>query len=194
MKRRFTLLELVVVIAIIALSTALAVATLRGESDVQKLKNFSMNLEEYFSRVRYRATEEGETWEVYFDAGSRTFTACCRMTAAEYEKRSLDGDSPPPVLKFTCPENITVSAVEKNADNKVETVEKRVSIVEQRRQDEAEASADYLPEGEKLLYFYSDGFVGGSHQLEIKCGKVSRAFEVSTLTGRLTEVKPEDAR
>jgi len=194
MKRRFTLLELVVVIAIIALSTSLAVSTLRGESDKQKLENFSLNLDAYFSRVRYRATEEGETWEVYFDADTRTFAACRRMSAAEHEELSLNGDAPPPLLKFKCPEKIDVTGSEKDADGKVETVEKRVSVVEQRKLDEEDANAEYLPEGVRMFYFYPDGFVGGKHLLEIKCGELSRTLEVSALTGRLVETKPEDVK
>lgn len=194
MKRRFTLLELVVVIAIIALSSALAVATLRGESDKKKLENFSTNLDAYFARVRYRATEEGQTWEVYYNADTRSFAACRRMSAAEHEAQTLDGDAPPPVLKFTCPEKITLTGTEKEAENKVETVEKRVSVVEQRKQDEEDANAEYIPEGTRMFYFYPDGFVGGSHRLEIKCGDEARALEVSSLTGRLIEVKPEDTK
>ena len=192
MKRRFTLLELVVVIAIIALSSALAVSALRGETDQKALENFSLNLDAYFARVRYRATEEGETWEVYYNADTRTFAACRRMTAAEHEEQALDGDAPPPVLKFTCPEKIELTGTEKDAENKVETIEKRVSVVEQRKQDEEDANAEYVPEGVRMFFFYPDGFVGGSHRLEMKCGDLAKTLEVSALTGRLVEVKPED--
>lgn len=194
MKRRFTLLELVVVIAIIALSSALAVSALRGESDQRALENFSLNLDAYFARVRYRATEEGETWEVYYNADTRSFAACRRMSAAEHEEQTLNGDAPPPVLKFTCPEKIELTGTEKDADKKVETVEKRVSVVEQRKQDEEDANADYVPEGVRMFYFYPDGFVGGSHLLEMKCGNLSKTLEVSSLTGRLVEVKPEETK
>ena len=194
MKRRFTLLELVVVIAIIALSSALAVAALRGESDAQKLEKASVGLEEYFARVRYRATEEGATWEVYFNADARSFAACRRMTAAEHEELTLDGEAPPPVLSWKIPADVTMTGEEKDIDNKVETVEKRVSIVEQRRQDEEDANSDHIPEGVRMFYFYSDGFVGGDHRLEIKCGDLARTLEVSALTGRLIEIKPEDGK
>jgi len=190
-RRRFTLIELVVVIAIIALSTAFAVATLRGESDTQKLENVTVSLEEYFARVRYRATEDGETWEVYFNADARTLSACRRMSAAEHEALQLDGEAPPPVLSWNFPENVTVTGEEKDADRKIETVEKRVSVVEQRRQDEDEANAEYTPGGERMFYFYPDGFVGGAHRLELKCGELGRTLEVSPLTGQLIEVKTE---
>ena len=43
-----------------------------------------------------------------------------------------------------------------------------------------------------MFFFYPDGFVGGSHRLEMKCGDLAKTLEVSALTGRLVEVKPED--
>ena len=193
-RRRFTLMELVVVLAIITLSTTLAVATLRGESDARQLENASVGLEEYFARVRFRATEDGETWEMYYDADGRSFAACRRMTAAEHEARQLDGDAPPPVLSWKLPEKIEMIGEEKVSGSQVETVGKRVSVVEQRRQEEDDAKAEFVPVGERMFYFYPDGFVGGSHRLEIKCGERSRTLEVSALTGRLIEVKPEEAK
>ena len=188
---RFTLIELVVVLTVIALSTALGVSTLRGESDSRTLENFSLNLGAYFSRVRYRATEEGCTWDVYLDAENRTFSACRRMTAAEHETQVLNAEDPPPVLKWSYSEKITLTGVENRGEPVVETVEKRVSIVEQRRQDEEMANADYVPPGERMFCFYADGFTGGTHRLEVECGPLTRQYEVSTLTGRLIEVKEE---
>ena len=189
MGSRFTLLELVVAIAVISLSTALAVSSFRGESDARAMEDFTLNMEAYFSRVRYRATEEGTTWEVYVDVSSRTFAACRRMTVAEHEELLYGDDAPPPVLKWRYPEKITLSGEDKSAENTVETVDKKVSIVEQRREEEDMANADYVPEGVRMFYFYADGFVGGSHRLNAECGQISRAWEVSPLTGRLIEIK-----
>lgn len=194
MRRNFTLLELVVAMAVIALSTGLAVATFRGESDSRSMDDFLLNLDAYFSRVRYRATEEGCTWEVYFDQADRTFHACRRMTAAEHEEQESGDGAPPPVLKWSYPEKITLSAVEIGGEDAVETVDKKVSIVEQRRADADAANADYVPPGDRTFYFYADGFVGGAFRLEAECGSVSRALEVSPLTGRLIEIEPEAER
>ena len=194
MLRRFTLLELVVVITVIALSTALAVTTLRSESDARAMENFSQNLEAYFARVRFRATEEGCTWDVYLDADKRAFAACRRMTAAEHEELSLSDETPPPVLRWSYPEKITLTATENHGEPVVETAEKKVSIVEQRQQDEDMANAEYLPGGERMFRFYADGFVGGTHLVEVECGAVSRKYEVSPLTGRLIEVKEEESK
>ena len=192
MDRRFTLLELVVVITVIALSTALAVTTLRSESDARAMENFSQNLDAYFGRVRYRATEEGCTWDVFIDTDARTLAACRRMTAAEHEELSFSDEAPPPVLRWNYPEKITLSAVENRGEPVVETAEKKVSIVEQRRQDEDTANAEYLPAGERTFRFYADGFVGGTHLVEVECGELARKYEISPLTGRLIEVRDEE--
>ena len=194
MKRRFTLLELVVVIAIIALSTAMAVTTLRGESDGRKLRDLSLNFDAYLSRVRFRATEEGETWEVYLDEQSRTFSACRKMSAAEYEEYSEDNDAPPPVLKWSYSEKFTISTIEIGEEEGVEIIDKKLTPVEIRREKEEQENSEYRPAGVRIFYFYADGFVGGAFQLEMKCGEVVRTFEVSPLTGRLLEVKPEEAK
>lgn len=191
MLRRFTLLELVVAMAVIALSTGLAVTAFRGESDVRAMENFMLNLESYFARVRYRATEEGVTWEVYFDDATRTFSACRHMTVSEHEELLYSDGAPPPVLKWRHPEKIAVAGVDVRPETTIETINQRVSLVEQRREEEETAGADYAPAGVRLFYFYADGFVGGTRRLEAQCGEISRIMEVSPLTGRLIELREE---
>ena len=192
MRRQFTLLELVVVIAVIALSTGLAVTTFRGESPARAMDSFSLNLDSYFARVRFRATEDGETWEVYLDASEHTFTACRKMSAAEYEEYSEDNDAPPPVLKWSYPEKFLIGAVETGDDAEVEIVDKKLTPVEIRREEAEQAEAEYRPAGVRLFYFYADGFVGGcGNRIKIDLEPLSRLYEVSPLTGRLLEVKEE---
>ena len=194
MRRSFTLLELVVVIAVIALSSGLAITAFRGESPSQSLENFSLNLDSYFARVRFRATEEGATWEVYLDEQERTFTACRKMTAAEYEEYSEDNDAPPPVLKWRYPEKFTIGTIEIGEDEGVEIVDKKLTPMEIRREEEEQANAEYRPAGVRLFYFYADGFVGGcGNQLKIELEPLSKLYEVSPLTGRLLEVRDDAA-
>ena len=193
MRRPFTLLELVVVIAVIALSTGLAVTTFRGETPARAMDNFSLNLDSYFARVRFRATEDGATWEVYLDAQEHTFTACRKMSAAEYEEYTEDNDAPPPVLKWTYPEKFLIDAVEIGDEEGVEIVEKKLTPAEIRREDEEQANAEYRPAGVRLFYFYADGFVGGcGNRLKIELEPLTKLYEVSPLTGRLLEVKDEE--
>ena len=193
MRRPFTLLELVVVIAVIALSTGLAVTTFRGESPARAMDNFSLNLDSYFSRVRFRATEDGATWEVYLDTQEHTFTACRKMSAAEYEAYTEDNDAPPPVLKWSYPEKFFISAVEIGDEADVEIVDKKLTPAEIRREDEEQANAEYRPAGVRLFYFYADGFVGGcGNRLKVELEPLSKLHEVSPLTGRLLEVREEE--
>ena len=193
MKRHFTLLELVVVIAVIALSTGLAVTSFRGESPSQLLESFSRNLDTFLARVRFRATEDGATWEVYLDPGTRVLTACRKMSAAEHEEYAEENDAPPPVLKWEYPEKIAITTVEIGEEDTVEIVDKKLTPIEIRREDAEQADAEYRPEGVRLFYFYADGFVGGcGNRLRIECETLSRTWEVSPLTGRLLEVKEED--
>ncbi len=191
----FTLLEVIVVMAVISLSTALAVSSFRGESAARAMENFALNLESYFARVRYRATEEGNTWEVYFDAPSRTFSACRRMTAAEYRELEENEEAPPPVLRWSYQEKFTVSSIEMGEEAEVEIIDRKLTPREIRQQEEDMANAEYIPSGIRMFFFYADGYVGGSgNRLAVSCGNLSRSFEVSPLTGRVLELPPEEAR
>ncbi len=71
----FTLLELVVVIAIIAITTTLAVSVFRGESPVRKLENSALGFEAFCARVRYSAMENGSDRVVAFDPSAKRFVA-----------------------------------------------------------------------------------------------------------------------
>ena len=72
-RKLFTLLELVVVIAIIAITTTLAVSAFRGESPVQKMNNAALGFESWCARVRYAAMENGADRIVAFNPDERVF-------------------------------------------------------------------------------------------------------------------------
>ena len=69
----FTLLELVVAIAIIALTTALAVVSFRGESPVQQLNSAGLRFEAFCAKARFQAMENGGDRVVMFYPETRTF-------------------------------------------------------------------------------------------------------------------------
>lgn len=73
--RPFTLLELMAVIAIIAITGTLAVSVFRGESPSRKLENAALGFEAYCARVRYAAMENGSDRVVAFNPSTRRFTA-----------------------------------------------------------------------------------------------------------------------
>mgnify|MGYP000870757033 CR=1 FL=1 len=83
----FTLLELMVVMAIIAITTTLAVSTFRGESPTRKVENASLSFHAFCARVRYAAMENGSDRVVAFDPATRRFVA-------EDPNAAIDDDSP----------------------------------------------------------------------------------------------------
>lgn len=96
-KSSFTLLELVAVMAIIALTTALAVSTFRGNSPARQLDEAELELETFFARVRYQAQEQGEDKLVCFDPELRRFQM-------DTPTQSDTVEPEPPHLQWTLPE------------------------------------------------------------------------------------------
>lgn len=87
----FTLLELMVVMAIIAITTTLAVSTFRGESPARKVENASLSFHAFCARVRYAAMENGADRVIAFDSAARRFVA-------EDPDAAIDDDSPATVV------------------------------------------------------------------------------------------------
>lgn len=92
----FTLIELMVVIAIIGVITMLAVPNLRGESDRYRLE---VNAKKIASVLRYaqtRAVSDGKVWRVNFDTASvpakiRAYPKSTGATAPEAMVAGLEG-------------------------------------------------------------------------------------------------------
>ena len=63
----FSLIEIVVVMAVIALATGIAVSTLRGRSPARQLESTSLEFETFCAGVRYQAMEHGEERIVSLD-------------------------------------------------------------------------------------------------------------------------------
>ena len=63
----FTLIEIVIVMAVILLATGIAVATYRGESPARVLDSTSLEFEAFCAGVRYQAMEHGEERIVSLD-------------------------------------------------------------------------------------------------------------------------------
>ena len=161
--RRFTLLELMVVIAIIAITTTLAVSTFRGESPAQKLRNASLGFEAYCARVRYAAMENGSDRVVAFDPAARRFTAEEPELRAE---NTFSGDGRPPLV-WELPADFELDTEMLNAETGENgTVE--------------------------VFRFFSDGSANASREFILRFRKLQRRFAVSPLTGLLL-AKEEEA-
>jgi len=75
------------VMAIIAITTTLAVSTFRGESPARKVENASLSFHAFCARVRYVAMENGADRVIAFDSAARRFVV-------EDPDAAIDDDSP----------------------------------------------------------------------------------------------------
>ena len=165
----FTLIELVVAIAIVALTLAIAVTTLRGESPAQKMERTVYEISAFCARVRFRSAEEGRDWVLKYNPEGRNFYAVAVDEESEEnpdgtagQKGADDSDAPPlPRLDLKLDKSFTFET-EEGAENQ-------------------------LANGEELdvFRFFPDGGASGSHKLVLKLGGLQKVFHISKLTGRV---------
>lgn len=204
---RFTLIELVVAIAIIAISTTMATAYLRAESPSRTLENACRDFETFCSSVRFRATEEGMEWKVCFDPEDNTFVAY----RAPEEKLILpdsDDETEEEVDEVEAAveahqERLNVRTIGEGSEEEEE--ESSVSnappvlrwkLPEKLQFSTEEEKEEDLAVSERLevFRFYADGAGGGGNRLVFAIDELKKTFAVSKLTGQLLvyDGSPED--
>ncbi len=164
-RKLFTLLELVVVIAIIAITTTLAVSAFRGESPVQKMNSAALGFESWCAQVRYNAMENGEDRVVAFNPDERIFLAVDPESAQSESLWQPQEEERPP-LQWKLPDEFELDA---------ETLS-------------AEAGEDGTVE---VFRFFSDGSANAAREFVLKFRNFERRFQVSPLTGLLRQSEGE---
>ena len=157
----FTLIEMIVVLAIMMVAVAVVVGTFRGEDPAVVLDNAALEFESYLAQVRYRAAETGRDFVVSYPHEGTFLVASPDYSKSELAKIELDNETAIEELKFTIPSNctlVTESGAEKliAQDGKLE-----------------------------VMRFFPDGGAGAAHRLVMKCGEVCRSFDLSFLNGKL---------
>ena len=175
-RRKFTLVELVVAIAIVTLTLGIAVTSLRGESPAQKMERTVNETAAFFARVRFRSAEEGRDWVVKFNPEERLFYATAVADEEEsvnivpgddsgkhvIDKKDADSDAPPlPRMDFKLDKSFTFETAE-NAEGQLNGEEEL-----------------------EIFRFFPDGGASGSHKLVLKLGGMQKVFHISKLTGRV---------
>ena len=174
----FTLIELVVVIAVIVLTLGLVAATFRGESAARQMENLAIGFESFCARARFQAQEHGEDILVCFSPDTKEFITRRTLTdeelAAEERRREevKEGEEeekePPVQLKWKLPEKITVG-----------------------EDDFAEEDADEEHFFE-VFRFFPDGGASSIRKFHVQCKNLSRTYDISPITGLLVTVKEEN--
>lgn len=174
----FTLIELVVVIAIIVLSLGFAVSTFRGESAARLMEQASIGFETFCARARFQAQEHGEDIIVAFSPRRREFvtkrTLSSEELAIEERKREevKEGKTPlpdpPAVLKWKLPEN---------------------TVIDEEAFREEDAGED---DSFEVFRFFPDGGASRVRKFKLQCKNLTRTYDISPLTGLLVTAKEEE--
>ncbi|MBR2364197.1 MAG: hypothetical protein IKA79_03250 [Lentisphaeria bacterium] len=174
----FTLIELVVVIAIVVLSLGFVVSTFRGESAARLLEQSALGFETFCARARFQAQEHGEDIIVCFSPVTKEFVTKRTLSeeelAAEERRREnvKEGEEPPPpppaVLKWKLPEK---------------------TVVPEEEFAEEDAGEDHTFE---VFRFFPDGGASGIRKFKLQCKNLSRTYDISPLTGLLVTVNEGD--
>jgi len=199
----FTLIEVVVVVAILSLTAALASTRFGGESPSRLLDNALTEFEGFCGRVRYRAVEEGLDWVVRYNAETRRFTAIRQMRRetkvrrSSEDARTVDTEesleeeeaNSRPDDNGEDEENATPSRFASDATAKLVWVlpEKvTFSVPDEEEEKEPEESEEAVENGMELFRFFPDGACAGDTLLIFHSGEtLAKTLSISKLTGRM---------
>lgn len=175
MKRHdFTLLELVVVLAVMALSATLAVGVFRKDSPAKIMHDTSLGFQEFCARVRFQAMESGEERLIRFLPEEKKFYMALlpgRLDEKNKESEESGENFEEESMEWTLPADFNMQDMEE-ADEGTITNE--------------DGSLD-------LFLFLPDGGTSGKRQFIIRYKELSTVFEISALTGRL-QVREEETQ
>ena len=106
-RNHFTLIEMIVVLAIMVIAIAVVAAAFRGDSPQIVLNNAALDLEAYLAQVRYRAAEMGRDYVVKYPFDGKELIASPDYSREELETIELENVTTVEELKFRIPENCT---------------------------------------------------------------------------------------
>ena len=196
----FTLVELVCVLAVIAIASSLAIATFRDKSPQQVLTTASLELESFISQVQFRAAETGKEWSLKIDKENNQLIA----EIADNSKGGTYGTSEPILSEED------LDKIDEISDDNLEDFDEENSslykIVKPQikplvfkfpeklefdfpttleEDDDDSSNSLAVNEQLELFRFYPDGMGSGNFILTLKSGSLTSKFELSSFTGKL---------
>ncbi|MBE6399793.1 MAG: prepilin-type N-terminal cleavage/methylation domain-containing protein [Lentisphaerae bacterium] len=158
LRSTFTLIELIIVLVIIGMLTALAVSSLRDESPASVVNRQSLALEAWCATVRYVCAEKGVDYAVRFMPEEKYLYACPVEDDAETSPAEPPDSGP---MRFNLPEKMEISTVERAEDTARDT--------------------DYV----EIFRFYPGGGAACSNRLVFKLEESAKYFDISFFNGQL---------
>lgn len=188
-RSHFTLIELVVVCAIIALAVGLGMTTMRSSGGA-KFERTVDGFQEFCAGARMQAMELGRDRVIYFNRQERKFRA------GDAEKLPLPSEDEM-VFLADVPEEYRTEEFEETYEQPRTLASLVWSIPKDYRMGQDEENAGWVDmteghEEEEVFRFFSDGGASGSLKFSLQYGKHSRVFSISPLTGRMLTVEQEE--
>lgn len=185
----FTLLELIVVIAVLSLVLAVVAAAFRGESPGRLMASASIEFETFCARVRFQALEHGEDRIVAFDPEKKLFFAAVPIDLErDDEVRIEEGDKE---------DQEEAEKLKKVPESTAENARVKWKLPDKFELDEEEVDLSGVNEHGwlEIFRFLPDGGAVGRRKFQMIYKNAARTFEISALTGKMIarEGKGENA-
>ncbi len=188
--RSFTLIELVVVCAIIALAVGLGMTSMRSSGSA-RFERTVEGFQEFCTGARIQAMELGRDRVIYFNRKERKFRA------GDAERLSLPNEEELIYLPDV-PDEYRVDDEEDENYSQPRTLASLYwTIPEDYRMGQEDDESGWVDvteghEEQEVFRFFSDGGASGSLKFTLQYGKLSRTFSISPLTGRMLAEESEE--
>lgn len=186
LRRSFTLVELIVVIAIIALAVGMASVTMRRDASAVKFEQAVREFQSFVARTRAQAMELGADRSIIYLPAEREFVSS--ETPAEVVDEEV------PTTPFDVPEEFRI--VDEAEEVEIRPTSGRMELSWKLPDDyefaaiSFDTTADY-EETLEIFRFFPDGSGSGRRQFTMQYKNLKKIMEISPLTGLLKITEEE---
>ncbi len=173
---------MVAVVIVVSIVVSIAAVSLRSSSDSERFEQAAREFTAFVGRARFQALELGRDRVIVYHPGERKFTASDPHATDERDEDSMNILELPERLRnyheadnYQEPQNFTNLKWVLPEDYELET----------------DGNAIYSDRGQgvEMFRFYADGGGSGTHKFILQHREMKKVFNISPLTGLLTEVE-----